>query len=148
MLGQDDISDAYYPYGRNNMMEVAFLATHMLWMTGRGEIEKLYDMATAPAAAINLPDFGLRPGPMPTSSCTAIPTWSKRCAFTRRRVMWSATAGGSTSRECGRWPAAAAGNLLKIAPRVCGGAKSRGLLGSDNRRRRPDAFGVTEAGRK
>ncbi len=25
-LGQDDISDAYYPYGRNNMLEVAFLA--------------------------------------------------------------------------------------------------------------------------
>jgi cytosine deaminase len=23
-LGQDDISDAYYPYGRNNMLEVAF----------------------------------------------------------------------------------------------------------------------------
>jgi cytosine deaminase len=63
VLGQDDISDAYYPYGRNNMMEVAFLATHMLWMTGRGEIEKLYDMVTtAPAAALNLPDFGLRPG--------------------------------------------------------------------------------------
>src|SRR3990172_3015118 len=27
-LGQDDISDAYYPYGRNNMLEVAFLASH------------------------------------------------------------------------------------------------------------------------
>src|SRR6516164_1465482 len=27
-LGQDDISDAYYPFGRNNMLEVAFLASH------------------------------------------------------------------------------------------------------------------------
>jgi cytosine deaminase len=62
-LGQDDISDAYYPYGRNNMLEVAFLASHMLWMTGRAEIETLYDMiTTAPAAAMNLPDFGLYPG--------------------------------------------------------------------------------------
>lgn len=25
-LGQDDIADAYYPFGRNNMLEVAFLA--------------------------------------------------------------------------------------------------------------------------
>jgi cytosine deaminase len=32
-LGQDDISDAYYPFGRNNMPEVAFLASHLLWMT-------------------------------------------------------------------------------------------------------------------
>lgn len=54
-LGQDDISDAYYPFGRNNMLEVAFLASHMLWMTGREEIEKLYDMVTvAPAKAMNV----------------------------------------------------------------------------------------------
>lgn len=45
-LGQDDISDAYYPYGRNNMLEVAFLASHLLWMTTAQEMEILYDMAT------------------------------------------------------------------------------------------------------
>ena len=27
-LGQDDIEDAYYPFGRHNMLEVAFLAAH------------------------------------------------------------------------------------------------------------------------
>ena len=31
-LGQDDISDAYYPFGRNSLLEVAFLAAHLLWM--------------------------------------------------------------------------------------------------------------------
>lgn len=62
-LGQDDISDAYYPFGRNNMQEVAFLAAHLLWMTGRQEIERLYDMVTtAPAKAMNLRDFGLAVG--------------------------------------------------------------------------------------
>ena len=62
-LGQDDISDAYYPFGRNNMQEVAFLASHLLWMTGRQEIERLYDMVTtAPAKAMNLRDFGLAVG--------------------------------------------------------------------------------------
>lgn len=62
-LGQDDISDAYYPFGRNNMLEVAFLASHLLWMMTRSEIDKLYDMITIePAAAINLADYGLKPG--------------------------------------------------------------------------------------
>jgi cytosine/creatinine deaminase len=27
---EPDISDAYYPFGRNNMPEVAFLASHLL----------------------------------------------------------------------------------------------------------------------
>jgi len=39
ILGQDDISDAYYPLGRNNMLEVAFLAVHLLWMTTAAEME-------------------------------------------------------------------------------------------------------------
>jgi cytosine deaminase len=62
-LGQDDISDAYYPFGRNNMLEVAFLASHLLWMMSRHEIEALYDMITIAAArAMNVPDFGLAVG--------------------------------------------------------------------------------------
>ncbi|NIQ93099.1 MAG: cytosine deaminase, partial [Desulfuromonadales bacterium] len=48
-LGQDDISDAYYPYGRNSMLEVAFLASHLLWMTTAAEMETLYDMITTKA---------------------------------------------------------------------------------------------------
>jgi cytosine deaminase len=62
-LGQDDISDAYYPFGRNNMLEVAFLASHLLWMTGRADIERLYDMVTTDAAkAMNVGEFGLAVG--------------------------------------------------------------------------------------
>jgi cytosine deaminase len=62
-LGQDDISDAYYPFGRNNMLEVAFLAAHLLWMTARADIETLYDMVTVmPARAMNIRDFGLAIG--------------------------------------------------------------------------------------
>ncbi|MCG2644232.1 cytosine deaminase [Bradyrhizobium sp. CCBAU 11434] len=59
-LGQDDISDAYYPLGRNNMLEVAFLASHLLWMTKKSEFETLYDMITTRAAmAIGLERYGL-----------------------------------------------------------------------------------------
>ena len=62
-LGQDDISDAYYPFGRNNMLEVAFLASHLLWMMTRHEVGKLYDMITVDAAkAINLDRFDLAVG--------------------------------------------------------------------------------------
>ncbi len=49
-LGQDDVSDAYYPFGRNNMLEVAFLASHLLWMTTEDDMERLYDMITVDAA--------------------------------------------------------------------------------------------------
>ena len=62
-LGQDDIADAYYPFGRNNMLEVGFLAVHQLWMTTLAEMERIYDMITIDAArAMNLPRFGIRAG--------------------------------------------------------------------------------------
>jgi len=62
-LGQDDVSDAYYPFGRNNMLEVAFLAAHLLWMTTNRELETLYDMVTLNAAqAMNLKDHQLKVG--------------------------------------------------------------------------------------
>jgi cytosine deaminase len=62
-LGQDDISDAYYPYGRNNMLEVAFLNSHLLWFTTREDMETLYDMVTKNAArAIGLKNFELKVG--------------------------------------------------------------------------------------
>jgi cytosine deaminase len=65
-LGQDDISDAYYPFGRNNMPEVAFLAAHLLWMTRKREIDTLYEMITMRGAtAMNLAGYGLEAG------CTA-----------------------------------------------------------------------------
>ena len=62
-LGQDDIADAYYPFGRNNMLEVAFLAAHLMWMTSRAEMEILYDLITTNAAqALGIEDFGLAVG--------------------------------------------------------------------------------------
>lgn len=62
-LGQDDISDAYYPFGRNNMLEVAFLASHLLWFTSKQDIHKLYDMVTVDAGrCIGLKDFEIKVG--------------------------------------------------------------------------------------
>jgi cytosine deaminase len=62
-LGQDDIADAYYPFGRNNMLEVGFLAAHMLWMTTFPDMDKIYDMITVDAArAMNIKHFALTTG--------------------------------------------------------------------------------------
>lgn len=62
-LGQDDISDAYYPFGRNNMLEVAFLAAHLMWMTTFEEIDILYDLITTNAAkALGIKNFELAVG--------------------------------------------------------------------------------------
>ncbi|MGC9467241.1 MAG: amidohydrolase family protein [Anaerolineae bacterium] len=62
-LGQDDIADAYYPFGRNNMLEVAFLAAHLMWMTTSQDMEILYDLITTRAAeALGIQDYGLSEG--------------------------------------------------------------------------------------
>ena len=66
-LGQDDIADAYYPFGRNNMLEVGFLGAHLLWMTTWPEMERVYDMITVDAArAMNVDELrhrGRQSGP-------------------------------------------------------------------------------------
>jgi cytosine/creatinine deaminase len=51
-LGQDDIEDAYYPFGRNSMLEVAFLAAHALEAVSQPAIERVYDMVTTVAADV------------------------------------------------------------------------------------------------
>lgn len=62
-LGQDDISDAYYAYGRNNMLEVAFLGSHLLWMMSVKDMDFLYDAITInPADAIGLRNHRLAVG--------------------------------------------------------------------------------------
>ncbi|MEM1945295.1 MAG: amidohydrolase family protein [Nitrososphaerota archaeon] len=49
-LGQDDINDAYYPFGRGKMLEVAFLAAHLLDMMTPEDAELLIRMITENAA--------------------------------------------------------------------------------------------------
>jgi cytosine deaminase len=62
-LGQDDIEDAYYPYGRGNLLEVAFLASHITRSMGVSDIEMLMDMITWRAkAAMNLSGCRLKVG--------------------------------------------------------------------------------------
>ena len=62
-LGQDDIEDAYYPFGRHNLLEVAFLAAHLLDMRSGPQLERLVDLVTTSAARVlGLNGYGLRVG--------------------------------------------------------------------------------------
>lgn len=62
-LGQDDIEDAYYPFGRHNLLEVAFLAAHILSAVSDTALERLYDAVTTTAAkVIGVEGHELRPG--------------------------------------------------------------------------------------
>ena len=51
-LGQDDINDAYYTFGQNNMLEVAFLGSHLLRMVSDRDLELVYDMITNMASKV------------------------------------------------------------------------------------------------
>ena len=51
-LGQDDIEDAYYPFGRHHMLEVAFLAAHALEAVDTAGIDLVYDAVTTTAADV------------------------------------------------------------------------------------------------
>jgi cytosine deaminase len=60
-LGQDDIEDAYYPFGRHNLLEVAFLAAHLLDMRSGRQQDVLIDLVTTSAARVlGLSTYGLR----------------------------------------------------------------------------------------
>lgn len=51
-LGQDDIEDAYYPFGRHNLAEVAFLAAHALNAVDAAGLDLVYDGVTTTAARV------------------------------------------------------------------------------------------------
>ena len=62
-LGQDDIADAYYPFGRNSMLEVGFLAAHLLWKTTGSDLQDIYRMITTSAArSLGIEGYGIEEG--------------------------------------------------------------------------------------
>jgi cytosine deaminase len=59
-LGQDDIEDAYYPFGRHNMLEVAFLAAHLLGFMTTPDQRALLDLVTWQGARVlGIRDHGM-----------------------------------------------------------------------------------------
>jgi cytosine deaminase len=76
-LGQDDIEDAYSAWGRHNMLEVAFLAGHVLGFRTNEQQRLVVEMVTTrAAAALGIEGHGLAVGDVADS-----------CVHDRQRVV-------------------------------------------------------------
>lgn len=62
-VGQDDIDDPYYPFGRGDMLELAFVMCHAAHLGAPREIESSLDMVTYnPAMGMRLDGYGINVG--------------------------------------------------------------------------------------
>ncbi len=62
-IGHDSVMDPWYPLGCGDPLQAAFVLVHLGQMSGDQELRRLIDMITVnPAAALGLPDYGLRIG--------------------------------------------------------------------------------------
>ena len=62
-IGHDSVMDPWYPLGYGDPLQAAFVLVHLGQMSGDGELRRLIEMITVnPAAALGLPDYGLRDG--------------------------------------------------------------------------------------
>ncbi len=62
-IGHDSVMDPWYPLGYGDPLQAAFVLAHLGQMSGDAELRRLIDMITVnSAAALGVPDYGLRPG--------------------------------------------------------------------------------------
>jgi cytosine deaminase len=62
-FGQDCVCDTFYPFGRDDPLEIAFLMAHAAHMSLPAQVEKVFSMPTLAAAqALRLKGYGLQPG--------------------------------------------------------------------------------------
>jgi len=62
-VAQDDIDDPYYPFGRGDMLELAFMMCHAAHLGSPLELESAFDMVTYnPAKGMGLEHYGLGKG--------------------------------------------------------------------------------------
>ncbi len=62
-IGHDSVMDPWYPLGYGDPLQAAFVLVHFGQMSGDEELRRLIEMITVnPAAALGVPDYGLRPG--------------------------------------------------------------------------------------
>jgi len=62
-VAQDDIDDPYYPFGRGDMLELAFVMCHAAHLGSPRELESAFDMVTYNAAkGMRMEHYGVRVG--------------------------------------------------------------------------------------
>lgn len=83
-LGGESVNDAYYPYGRCNMLEAAFVSSHTLWAMDAADQELLYDMITVnPAKLLRLSGHSIGTGN--EANMVVLHGDSLRAAYTHHR---------------------------------------------------------------
>ncbi len=62
-FGQDCVKDTFYPFGQNDMLEVAFLTAHAAHLSMPDQIESVFAMPTINAAKVlRIDDYSFAPG--------------------------------------------------------------------------------------
>jgi len=62
-VGQDDIDDPYYPFGRGDMLELAFVMCHAAHLGYPSELDSAFDMVSDnPARGMRLQHYGTKVG--------------------------------------------------------------------------------------
>lgn len=79
---QDDIDNWYYPFGRNDMLEVALFMAHLAPLAWGDEVDKVLPMVTGvPARALGLSGYGLQPGHRADLVVLEAPDWRTALQF-------------------------------------------------------------------
>jgi cytosine deaminase len=77
-FGQDCVNDGFYPFGRGSMLEVALISAHAAHLTTRADLAfALRAVSDAPALAMRLTDYGLKPGARADLQLLPVPTWEE-----------------------------------------------------------------------
>jgi len=78
LFGQDCVNDGFYPFGRGSMLEVALISAHAAHLTTRADLDfALRAITDAPARAMRVTDYGLRPGARADLQLLPAPSWSE-----------------------------------------------------------------------
>ena len=80
--GQDDIDNWYYPFGRNDMLEVAHFMAHNGQFAWHGEVNRVLPMVTeVPAQVMGLQGYGLQEGAVANLVVLDAPDWHQALQF-------------------------------------------------------------------
>lgn len=80
--GQDDIDNWFYPFGRNDLLEVAHFMAHNGQFAWNGEVDRVLPMVTTtPAQVLKLPNYGLHVGAEANLLVLDAPDWHRALQF-------------------------------------------------------------------
>ncbi|MBI3960355.1 MAG: amidohydrolase family protein [Chloroflexi bacterium] len=82
VCGQDDIDNWFYPFGRNDLLEVAQFMAHNGRFAWHGEVERVLPMVTStPARLLGLDEYGLAVGAPANLVVLDAPDWHQAIQF-------------------------------------------------------------------